>query len=271
MFIADGLHMWQIHNLEAWYAPYLTGIAPFGSLAGFGPIFTIAVVFCMLALLTAVLIRGEEGQSTRGPNLSSSDRMIAVLLVPFTIAYIGLISPRAGFANIWDRYLLPLLFVAVIFIVRFYQQRFRPRLPVAALILAICVGAYATASLHDTLAMYRARGAAINEVLAKGIPATSVSGGWDYDGWTELQHSSYIINVGIRIPPGVTLQKPTHYGLDNCKWFYCDQNPHVVPYYTISLRPDPSIGNTFAPVPYRTWISSPGLSMWSVSPIVPSM
>jgi hypothetical protein len=257
VFIFYGLRMWQIHNLEALAAPYLGGVSPFASLLRLRPFLTIVVVLCILALLTAILMSREKFGPASAHIPSSSDQMVTALILPFTIAYIALISPRAGFESIWDRYLLPLLFVVVIFIVRFYQQRFQPRLPKASLVLTICVAVYATASLHDVFAMYGARGAAVNEVLAKGVPATSVSGGWDYDGWTELQQSSYIVDPRMRIPPGVTLPKPTHYGLTDCRAFYCGMFPHVVPYYTISFRPDPSIGNTFAPVDYRTWISSP--------------
>jgi hypothetical protein len=258
VFILYGLRMWQIRNLEALFAPYLSGVSPFRSLSSVRAVLTIAVVLCLLALLTAILTCREKSGPTGAYTPATSDRTIAVLTLPFTIAYIALISSWAMFDSVWDRYLLPLLFVAIIFVIRLYQQRFRNRLPVAALVLAICFGAYATASLHDVMAMYRARGAAVSEVLANGIPATSVSGGWDYDGWTELQNSSHIIDPRMRVPPGFILPKPTHYGLADCKPFYCGMFPHVVPYYTISFRPDPSIGNAFGPVDYRTWFRSPG-------------
>jgi len=255
-FLLYGLRMWRIRNLSAWSAPYLSGVMPFASLRGFGAILTVAVLLCLLALITAILTGGERVPSAQGYVFSLSPRQLAELIVPFTIAYMGLLSPRAGFENIWDRYLLPLLFVAIIFLLRFYQDRFQARLPVAALVLAICIGAYATASLHDRLALYRARVAAVQEVLAAGVPATSVSGGWDYDGWTELQVSSHIFDPRMRVPAGVQLGKPTHYGLKNCPWFYCEMFPHVIPYYTISLRPDPILGNKFAPVPYRMWVDT---------------
>jgi hypothetical protein len=212
----------------------------------------------MLALLTAVLARKEKIAPARPHVPFMSDRTIGIMVVPFTIAYIGLVSPRAGFESIWDRYVIPLLFISLIVLLRFYQRQFRANLPVTALVLAICIGAYATAEMHDWVAMYRARVAAIHEVLATGVPATSISGGWDYDGWTELEISGHIVDSRMRVPPGVKLPKPTHYGLVYCPWFYCNMVPHVVPYYTISLRPDPIPGRRFAPVPYRTWVNSPG-------------
>jgi hypothetical protein len=257
-FLFYGLRLWEIHNLKAWFAPYLGGVLPFAHLTRLRPILTIAVIFCSLALIMALAARSQKAELTRGYGLAVSDRTILVLLVPFTIAYVGLLLPRAGFENIWDRYLLPPLFIAIIFILRFYQKHFQPRLPITALVLALCFGAYATASLHDRLALYRVRVDAVNEVLASGIPDTSVSGGWDYDGWTELEHSGHIVDPRMRVPMGMVQPKPTHYGLENCRWFYCNMFPHVVPYYTISFRPDAAGNNKFAPVPYRTWVDSPG-------------
>jgi hypothetical protein len=258
LFVLGGLRVWQIGEAGSWSAPYLGGVLQSIYLGRLRPVSTVAVAFCILALLTAVLTRREGSVASCGEAPCVSNRMIGILIVPFLLAYLGLISPRAGFEGIWDRYLVPLLFVGLIFVLRFYQQRFRTRVPVAALVLALCFGAYATASLHDRMAMYRARAGAVNEVLATGVPATSISGGWDYDGWTELQLSSHIIDHRMRMPPGMTLPKPTHYGLADCPWFYCNMFPHVVPYYTISLRPDPIPGSSFAPVPYRTWVDPPG-------------
>lgn len=252
------LRLLRVHEVKSWGAPYLAGIVPYVTF-GYGRlILTGAVILCMLAFLTEVLTHKERTVSTGERGRALSDRETATLLLPFLLAYLGLVAPRAGFEGIWDRYMIPLIFVALVFIFRFYQQRIRTYLPVAALVLALAAGAYATAASHDRMSMYRARAAALNEVLASGVPATSLSGGWDYDGWTELQLSSHIIDRRMRVPPGVTLPKPTHYGLAACPWFYCDMYPHVVPRYTISLRDDPIPGNPFPSVSYKTWISPAG-------------
>jgi hypothetical protein len=258
LFVLGGLRVWQMGETGAWLAPYLGGAMQSMYLGKLRPASTVAGVVCILALLNAVLTRRERSAVPCAEAPCLSNRVIGILMVPFLLAYLGLISPRAAFEGIWDRYLVPLLFVGLIFIFRFYQQRFRARVPVAALVLTLCFGGYATASLHDRMAMYRARVAAVDEVLATGVPATSVSGGWDYDGWTELQISGHVIDHRMRMPAGMTLPKPTHYGLADCPWFYCDMFPHVMPYYTISLSPDPIPGSNFAPVPYRTWIEPPG-------------
>lgn len=254
LFVLGGLSAWGLHDIEGWFAPYLVGVMPFLNLGSLRPVFTIAVLLCILALLTVVLTRTGPVETEDASGAALSNRAMGTLLLPFVVAYVGLIAPRAGFEGIWDRYLMPLLFIAMIFLFRFYQQWIGPRLPVVALLLVLCNGAYATATSHDLFAMYRARAAAVNEILAAGVPATSVSGGWDYDGWTELQLSSHIIDRRMRVPAGVTLPTPTHYGLANCPWFYCDMFPHVVPRYTISFRPAPIPGRSFPPVPYKTWI-----------------
>ena len=259
LFVLGGLRVWQLDETYSWTAPYLAGIMPYLFLGKLRLWLTGVIVLCILALLTDVLMRQPATSADADfswPTLSN--RSVKILLLPFVFAYLGLITPRAGFEGIWDRYVFPLLFLAMIFIFRFYQQRIGPRLPVAALVLAMVAGAYATAALHDRMAMYRARVVALNEVLATGVPVTAVSGGWDYDGWTELQLSNHIVDRRMRVPAGVTLPPPTHYGLAKCPWFYCDMFPHVVPYYTISLCPRPIAGDSFPPAPYRTWVIQPG-------------
>ena len=257
-FVLGGLTVWQLHEAASWFAPYLEGVMPF---LNFGVI-SADPNDCCSAMHVGVAHRysynaGSVGSAT-SDRIPLSNRAVGTLLLPFFLAYLGLIAPRAGFDGIWDRYVIPLLFIAVVFTLRFYEQQIGVRLPMAALVLVICFGAYATAASHDQMAMYRARVAALNEVLATGIPRTSVSGGWDYDGWTELQLSSYVNGGRMRVPAGATLPTPTHYGLANCPWFYCAMFPHVVPRYTISLRPDPITEGRFQPVPYRTWMLPAG-------------
>ena len=254
----SGLRLLWFHRVDLWFAPYLDGVKPFIYPRYGRPVITVMAILCMLGLLTAFLTREERFVPAKVESPCLPTRTIEILLLPFVVGYLGLLSSRAGFEGLWDRYLIPLLFVAIIFIFRFYQQRMGARLPVAALVLALGIGAYAVAVSHDRMAMYRARAAALNEVLATGRAATSVSGGWDYDGWTELQHSSHIINRRMRVPVGVTLPAATHYGLAVCPWFYCNMYPHVVPQYTISLRDDPIPGNPFPTAPYKTWILPAG-------------
>lgn len=258
LFLVSAVWLWGRHQIVSWFAPYLPGVAPFSDLRLTRAGLTLAVLLSILALLASVLTRKNARQDPADSPCSISDRTLAVLLLPFAISYTSLLLPRAGFGSFWDRYVIPLLFVFLIFLLRYWQKYFSPRLPLAALILAVGLGLYASAVLHDDFAYNRARIAAIDEVLASGVPATAVSGGWDYDGWTELQFSDHIVGPGMNVPPGVTLPKPTHYGLAHCPWFYCDMYPHVVPHYTISLHPDPIPGANFAPVPYHSWIGPSG-------------
>ena len=258
LFLVSAVWLWGRHQIASWFAPYLPGVAPFSDLSFARAFLTLAVLLSILALLASVLIRKNARQDPADSPCSISDRRLAVLLLPFTISYTSLLLPRAGFGSFWDRYVIPLLFVLLLFLLRYWQKYFSPRLPWAALILAVGLGLYASAALHDDFAYNRARIAAIDELLARGVPATALSGGWDYDGWTELQISGHILGPSMRVPPGVTLPKPTHYGLAHCPWFYCDMYPHVVPRYTISLHPDPIPGTNFAPVPYHSWIGPSG-------------
>jgi hypothetical protein len=94
LFLLGGLHLWHTDNPKAWFAPYLSGVSPFASLADLRPVLTIAVVLCMLALLTAVLTQREGSPSSHEDRPTLSNRTIGILILPFVLAYIGLISPR---------------------------------------------------------------------------------------------------------------------------------------------------------------------------------
>jgi hypothetical protein len=258
LFIANFVRLLAIHNVKSWLPPYLMGVAPFSEWTRIRPFLAIAVLLSLLAFLTAVLAR-RDGDNFFAPNaMTNSSKKILLLTLPFSAAYLVLISPRAGFDTVWDRYLLPLVFVAILLLLRFYQEEFGPRLPVASLILVVAFGVYAVASLHDDMARVRARAAALNEVLATGVPRTAVSGGWDFDGWTELQYSSHVNAPHMRVPAGAVEEKSTHYGITPCEFWSCDMFPHMLPIYAIAETPNEQMEKRFAPVPYRTWFQPSG-------------
>jgi hypothetical protein len=258
LVLLDALRLWRIHSLSAWFAPFLNGVAPFQDTPRIGALLTIATFLSLLAVLTAVLTRKQHPELDPASESSVSGRTLTILVLPFLIAYLGLLLPRAGFANVWDRYVAPLLFLALLFLLRFYQRHVRTHLPVAALLLIACFAAYGIAWTHDEFALHRAIKTATDEVLASGVPPTAVTGGWDYDAWTELQYINHVDAPGMRLPANAAPETSTHYGLANCDLWYCDVFPHVIPKYTTSLKPDTRDSTRFRPVPYSAWLSPSG-------------
>ena len=178
-------------------------------------------------------------------------RALISLLGPFALAYIFLLLPR-GFRDLTiDRYLLPLVMVALIFLLREYQDRVRPDLPKGALVLAILIAGWSAVTLQDAFAMYRAVVTAGDELMAAGLPRSHFDGGWEYDGLTQIEEGGYVHQNDIRMPAGQVLlfghrrRGPCEIPID--VWI-----PNVEPAYALSYDRNGCGGSTpFAPVTYK--------------------
>jgi hypothetical protein len=144
-----------------------------------------------------------------GPSPVLSWKQLGVLLGPFTIAYTLLLIFRAvTIFGLFDRYTLELLVVALICLVRFYQDRIQPRLPLASVLLVGLMAIYGIAVTHNMFALYRARVAIAAELRAAGVPDTSVDNGWEYNNLAELQHADHINNPEIEVPVHAYIPTP---------------------------------------------------------------
>jgi hypothetical protein len=186
-------------------------------------------------------------------------QQLGVLLTPFTVAYTLLLMYRAvtianaGTPVILDRYSLGLLVVALVCLVRYYQERIQLQLPLASVLLVGITAIYGVAVTHNMFAFYRARVAIAAELHAAGIPDTSLDNGWEYNIDVELQHADYINNPGIVLPMHAYLPTPPP-PAGPCQMYWYDYTPHIHPLYSISFEPDACYGPApFAPVPYSRW------------------
>ncbi len=115
------------------------------------------------------------------------------------MAYLTLLLPRAAFGGLWDRYLVPLNFIAILLLLRLFQDYVRPRLPVltvglVALVALFTVQERTMLSVCIAASMMRRR-----ELNAAGIPATS-DGGFEQNGMTQIERFGYINDPRIRVP-----------------------------------------------------------------------
>ncbi len=189
---------------------------------------------------------------------STSWRELTFLLLPITLVYILLLLPRAT-GLLFDRYLLPLLVFALFVLVRFYQERVRPQLPFAGVLLIAIMAIYGVAVTHNMFSLDRARIALAAELRANGVPDTSVDHGWEYNLLTELQIAGHINEHEIVTPVGAYVPvPPPPPGICHMLWY--DDTPHIHPLYGVSFQPNVCNGPApFAPVHYSRWLaSSPG-------------
>jgi hypothetical protein len=190
---------------------------------------------------------------------------LGVLCVPFSAAYFLLLVFRAaavandGTGSLFDRYALGLLLIALLCLVRYYQDRIRLNLPRSCAALIAVMAVYGVLVTHNTFALYRARVAIAAELRAAGVPDTSVDNGWEYNIGVELQHAHYINNPGMVLPEHAYVRTPP-LPAGTCSMSYQDVTPLVRPLYGVSFDPHACYGPAaFAPVQYTRWLAfAPG-------------
>jgi hypothetical protein len=195
---------------------------------------------------------------------------LCILLAPFCIVYLLLITIRGTAIEFHDRYLLGLLVVAILGLLRYYQEQRPQRRPLAGVLMVVAMALYSVVATHQMFAFYRARVALASELSAAGIPNTSVDNGWEYNFGVELQYADHINEPLIVIPThGYVPSPPLPTG--TCAMNRWDDTPHIHPLYGASFTPNACYGPApFAPAHYSRWpYSTPG-TLYVVRYIPPS-
>jgi len=259
------------HPLQGWLAPWggtrLTaqGLISFPEIGVrpnvIDPIVRVLISLVVLVAASACMacIFGSPGsrQSGSAPRYTAlSSREFASLLAPFTTVYFALLLPHAAVGSLSQRYLLPLLVVALAAALRLYQRKVgTARLPVLSLVCFLIIAGYSVAAMHDFYAMERARLTAANEITAAGIPRIGFYGGFNYDSWTQVENRGYVTPSNVNLPPGIRPMPPGNPASAPCGVWYADMVPAIHPSYAVSYDQLACQGpSRFAPVDYRTWL-----------------
>jgi Dolichyl-phosphate-mannose-protein mannosyltransferase len=211
--------------------------------------------------VVAVIFQTRQALPSEVSATDLSWRQLSALMLPFSLAYTLILAAAAGTTSgIFDRYALGLLCPALIFLIRCYQERVQPSLPLATTLLVGVMAVYGIAITHNNFALDRARVALADELYAKGVPDTSIDGGWDYNFEVELRHSNHINNPAIKVPANAYVSVPQP-PAGVCQMAAYDRTPHIHPVYGISFDPRACLGQApFAPVTYSRWLApSPGI------------
>jgi hypothetical protein len=248
-------------NAAATFAfPILQGSTPAFLPRAVQTLLTLATVAGLLGLVTSL----RHSSSTTPPadvHNALSWKQLRILLGPFSIAYILLSTLRGAGIELHDRYLLGLLVVAILGLMRYYQEKGQAQeqaqeqrqRPLAGVLMVAVMALYSIAAVHSMFAFYRARVALASELTAAGIPNTSVDNGWEYNFDVELQHADHINDPLIERPiHGYTPTPPLPAA--SCAMNLWDDTPHIRPTYGVSFTPDACYGPApFAPVHYSRW------------------
>jgi hypothetical protein len=220
-------------------------------------VLTGAAVFGLLCLVSSFFASERDRTLPEREPSAISWPKLAVLLGPFSVAYILLIAGHVAF---YDRYFMPLLVILLLVLTRYYQQRVSANLPWASVLLVVLFGGFSLVATHDAFASYRGYAAAASEIQSGGVLATAILGPDQFEWWTELNLPGYINDP-----------HPTFKGAYTARYGFfvpanCEKNlfygillggyPDIQPEYAVSANPRECGGQVaYPPVTYRTWIA----------------
>ena len=213
---------------------------------------SLLVIAAALTLMEQLFAKRWRGEN---PGVVSPNRALW-MLGPFAISYIAFLLSRALYSFIYDRYLLGLMPVAIIFLLLLYQRWVGERLPPITIATLTLFALYATAATHDWFALNRARAAAVAQIHALGVPTTSIQGGFDYDGWTQIQAAGYINEPRIINPPNAYQPNPEPLKLQSqCRLDFARYTPAIHPRYFVVFSIMPCLRTPeYRSITYNTWL-----------------
>jgi hypothetical protein len=220
-----------------------------------GALLTIASLGGLIGLIASFF----PSRRTPAPAQSSTSiswKLLCLLLGPFALAYMLIILPRPATFGLYERYSLPLLLVALMCLVRYYQERVQPKLPLVTLAFVAIMGIFAVAVIHNTFAFFSARVALAAELRAHGVSDTSVDNGWEYNFGVQIQQAGHINESKIVLPADAYTPTPP-LPAGSCPMQFHDETPLIHPVYAISFDPEACYGPApFAPIHYPRWLAS---------------
>ena len=250
----------------------IKGMTPTVLAAGPRVILTVIVLGSTLCFFAVILTNRRSARPEQSPPHDSVCipwPALLILLVPFTLTYILLLLPRGLRGEVFDRYCLLMLPVALIFLLRIYQERIGPNLPNLSIALIVLYALYAVAGMHDAFATYRARAAAIDELRAAGIPDTSIDGGFEHNGMVQIEQYGYINDPRIHLRATDQIKQPPAFPAE-CQPDSSKLTPAIVPGYALSYDANACGGrSSFTPIMYPEWLAFRSVPVYIVNTFRP--
>ncbi|HLJ78722.1 MAG TPA: hypothetical protein VKT75_14975 [Acidobacteriaceae bacterium] len=208
-----------------------------------------------VGLLLAIDLHESVGPSLKVCLRNLQSRPGVMLLGPYAAVYYLLLCPRGAVGGLFDRYLLGILPVFIVWLLLFYQQRRGPALPRSSIVVLCVFALVGIAGTHDWFAWQRARVTAIDEVIASGVPRTQIRGGFEPDGWTQVLHG-YINDPRLRIPANAYQKFDGNAGVpEDCQLEFADDTPAIHAELTVGFdRLGCFAPTNYPPVNYTNWL-----------------
>jgi Dolichyl-phosphate-mannose-protein mannosyltransferase len=166
------------------------------------------------------------------------------ITLPFFGAYLLVILVRSLTSFYTDRYLLPLIAIIVLAIMAIAERMPGKRRPYFAWAALLVFAWYGITVTHDAYRMYSARLQASDRLMRAGIARECMLGGYEFDGWTEMEDTNHIVPPD-KAPPRST---PVDY-------YFFRSVPHVKPkYYLVSSLQATLLDKPILDIPYEIWL-----------------
>jgi hypothetical protein len=253
LFVPNALRAPWLGNMVTKYGVLSPGFIPGDRPILLGPTLRLALG----ALVFVVAISAIAAACRMWPVWSSGNRGFGFesgrdklrdfwwIALPFSAAYLGVFLLRSLYTFYTDRYLLPIVAIGLIAVTAIGQRIPGKRQPIFAWSALLIFGLYAIATTHDAYRMWAARLQATDELARQRIPRECIEGGYEYDGWTELEDTDHIIFL-TKAPERST---PVQH-------FFLKSTPHVKPKYYLVSTLQPSLPATpVLDIPYTTWLA----------------
>ena len=221
-----------------------------------------AILFLSLAgfliwLVRAIKRRRLHMDAAALPLTELTLRETLVLLLPLTAAYLLLLLPRAAFpssfSDVYDRYYLPLIAVAVIILLRLLREK-TPELPAISYVVLLFFSFFSITATHDLFSAFRTVAGVRAMLQAHGIPSTTISGPWEVDTANQIEAQGYTNDDRIEVPVGA-YQKPAHPPLEDCKYVLGSQLPALHFNYVLTVEKLKCLApSEFPDVTYSAWL-----------------
>jgi Dolichyl-phosphate-mannose-protein mannosyltransferase len=211
--------------------------------ASLGPLLRIALsalaILCAVIAISWVVGNGKSA-------LAGKHGHVLHVFAFFSLGYMVLVLPGALLGFAFDRYMMP-IFPLVMLVILTEFARYGRHVPMAAWCCLVLLCGYGIVTTHDYYAAVRARVTAAHAMERKGIGRDRISAGFEFDGWTELEHSEYVSVV----------QYQDLFADDHAKgfWFwFWNHTPNLRPDYVVLnwSFPEPVSGGELK-VNFRAW------------------
>jgi hypothetical protein len=221
------------------------------------PTSRLVALFAIMLLSTVGFLRAafrsRAARSTGTAALEPSWHTVNVLLLPFLACYLLLLFPLAVIV-FFDRYLLEVVAVLLIYALRLHQERIDPRIPGLATATLVVIAILGVAGTHDLFAMARAEVRLTDAMQQAGIPRTEIRGGFDFDTVTEVNTAGYLNDPHLVNPPGAFHPLRTDES-GPCGDPFLVYLPAMSIKYVVMSGPRPcTVPTNFPAQSYRTWL-----------------